>query len=215
MQPMAKALEPTTIADSKPLQSTTDDWMPLTDAFLHIRQVVGGEDLAEEDLRLRLVSSEVEAQDRLVTPGTGIDIIPLAPEYFEDGPLFPRAPERIGSLHREAHRQNTLLRRVESLRSEGHNFFLRRADVYRIWPIGGNAEKPQEAALPTTRPKGLGPKPWLAANKVWELWCEGYRWADREQLLRNLGARISDKGLSPRTLDKALAYLRRKHLVDR
>jgi hypothetical protein len=212
---MAKARKHTTNADSEPLQSTDDDWMPFTAAFMHIQQVVGGEELAEEDLRLRLVSGDVEAQDRRVTPGKGINIIPLAPEDFEDGLLFPRAPERIGSLHREAHRQNTLLRVVESLRSDGHNFFLRRADVYRIWPIGGNAEKPQEAALPTTQPKGLGPKPWLAANTVWELWCEGYRWVHREQLLRKVRDRIGDDGLSPRTLDKALAYLRRKRLIDR
>ena len=71
---MAKAPKRTTIADSKPLQSTTDDWMPVTDAFLHIQQVVGGEELAEEDLRRRLVSGDVEGQDRLVTPGKGINI---------------------------------------------------------------------------------------------------------------------------------------------
>jgi hypothetical protein len=79
---MAKAPERTTIADAKP-QSTTDDWMPLVDAFLHIQQVVGGEQLAKEELRLRLASGDVEAQDRLVTPGKGIEIIPLAPEDFK------------------------------------------------------------------------------------------------------------------------------------
>jgi hypothetical protein len=41
--------------------------------------------------------------------------------------LFPRLPERISDLHREAHRQNNLLRRVEELRLHGHYFFLRRA----------------------------------------------------------------------------------------
>ena len=114
---MAKAPKRTTIADSKPLQSTPDDWMPLTDAFLHIQQVVGGEQLAEEDLRLRLASGDVEAQDRWVTPGEGIDIIPLSPEDFQNGLLFPRLPERIGSLHREAHLRDNLLRRVDRYRS--------------------------------------------------------------------------------------------------
>ena len=90
---MAKAPKPTTIADSEPLQSTPDDWMPLTDAFLHIQQVVGGEQLAEEDLRLRLESGDVEVQERRVTPGEGIDIIPLTPEDFiSHGLLFPRLP---------------------------------------------------------------------------------------------------------------------------
>ena len=85
---MAKVPKRTTTADSKPLQSTPDDWMPFTAAFLHIQQVVGGEELAEEDLRLRLVSGEVEAEDRLVTPGAGIEVIPLAPENFK-GPQPP------------------------------------------------------------------------------------------------------------------------------
>jgi hypothetical protein len=186
--------------------------MPLTDAFLHIQQVVGGEQLAEEDLRLRLVSGEVRAQDRLVTPGGGIEIIPLAPEDFKgpdpllfnydrDDYVFPRTE---------------LLCMVDMLqRFHGHNFFLRRADVYRIWPVAGEAKKPREAALPTTRPKGIGPKVWLAANKVWELWGEGYRWSDREGLLRKVRDRIGNDGLSARTLDEALAYLRRNRLIDR
>ena len=89
----------------------------LTAAFLHIQQVVGGEQLAEEDLRLRLASGDVEAQDRRVTPGEGIDIIPLSPEDFQNGLLFPRLPERIGSLHREAHLRDNLLRRVDRYRS--------------------------------------------------------------------------------------------------
>ena len=66
---MAKARKRTTIADSKPVQPTADDWMPLIAAFLHIQQVVGGEELAEEDLRLRIASADVEVQDRRVSPG--------------------------------------------------------------------------------------------------------------------------------------------------
>jgi hypothetical protein len=216
---MAKAPKRTTNPDPKPLQSTPDDWIPLTAAFLQIQQVVGGEQLAEEDLRLRLVSGEVSAQDRLVTPGGGIEIIPLAPEDFEDGLLFPRVPDLDGDdvnfLLRVAHRHTNLLRRVEMLRLHGHNFFLRRVDLQRVWPIAGEAKKRREAALPTTRPKDVGRKVWLAADKVWELWGEGYRWPDREQLLRKVRIRIGDDGLSLRTLDKALAYLKRKRLIDR
>ena len=115
----------------------------LAAAFLHIQQVVGGEQLAEEDLRLRLESGDVEAQERRVTPGEGIDIIPLAPEDFKDGLLFPRLPERIDSLlaSRDAHRRDNLLRRVDRYRSDGRNFFLRRSDVYRIWPIAGASKE--------------------------------------------------------------------------
>jgi hypothetical protein len=191
--------------------------MPLTDAFLHIQQVVGAQVLAEEDLRRRLVSGEVRAQDRLVTPGEGIDVIPLAPEDFKDGLLFPRVPELDGEINfllREANRHINLLRRVEMLRFHGHNFFLRRADVYRIWPTG-DAEKSRQAALPATRPRGIGPKAWLATNTVWELWREGNRWANRKLLLRKVRDRTGDNGLSQRTLDEALAYLRRKRLIDR
>ena len=114
---MAKAPKRTTIADSKPVQSTADDWMPLIAAFLHIQQVVGGEELAEEDLRLRIASADVEVQDRRVTPGEGIDIILLKPEDFPYGLLFPRLPENISYLHREAHLRDNLLRRVDRFRS--------------------------------------------------------------------------------------------------
>jgi hypothetical protein len=209
---MAKAPKPTTVTASKPLQSTPDDWMPLTAAFLHIEQVVGGEELAEEDLRLRLVSGDIEAQDRRVTLGGGIEIIPLAPKDFEDGPLFPRVPERLNSLHREAQRQNNLLRRVERLRTVGHNYFLRRADVYRVWPIG----KPK-AALPTTRPEGLGPKAWLAAQEVYKLRREGGKWIDIENdLLSQIQTRLGGVEWlrSPTTLKTAIAYLRRERLID-
>jgi hypothetical protein len=211
---MAKAPKPTTIADSKPLQSTPNDWLPFGAALLHIQQVVGGEELAEEELRLRLESGDVEAQERRVTPGEGIEIIPLTPEDFKDGLLFPRLPELIGPLHREAHRRDNLLTRVDRYRSDGRNFFLRRADVYRIWPMAGAAKKRRQAAMPTTRPKGVGPKVWVAAKAVWELWGEGYRWLHRETLLRKVRDRIGDDGLSQRTVDEALAYLRRKRLVD-
>ena len=88
----------------------------LTDAFQHIQQIAGGEQLAEEDLRLRLESGDVEAQERRVTPGEGIDIIPLSPEDFQNGLLFPRLPKRIGSLHREAHLRDNLLRRLDRYR---------------------------------------------------------------------------------------------------
>jgi hypothetical protein len=219
MQPMAKARECTTVADSKP-QSTPNDWMPLDDAFQHIQQVAGGEQLAEEELRLRLESGDVEAQERRVTPGEGIETIPLTPEDFKDGLLFPRLLKLDGdinflSLLHEAHRRDNLLRRIDRYRSDGRNFFLRRADVYRIWPIAGGAKKPRKAALPTTRPKGTGPKVWLAINEVWELYAGGYRWPDREAVLRKVRVATGDLGLSPRTLDKALAHLRQKRLIDR
>ena len=217
---MAKALKPTTLADSKPVESGLDDWMPLIPAFLHIQQAIGGERLAEEELRLGLESGDVKAQDRRVTPGEGIDIIPLASEDFKDGLLFPRLPELDGDINflvllRDAHRRENLLRRVDRYRSDGHNFFLRRSDVYRIWPIAAQAKKPRQATMPKARPKDIGHKVWLAANAVWKLWGEGYRWPDREGLLRKVRERIGDNGLSPRSLDKALAYLRPKRLIDR
>ena len=62
---MAKASNRTTVAKSKSLQSTPNDWMPLTDAFQHVQQIAGGEQLAEEDLRLRLEAGEVEAQEQI------------------------------------------------------------------------------------------------------------------------------------------------------
>jgi hypothetical protein len=194
--------------------------MPLEAAFQHIQQVVGGEQLAEEDLRLLLVSGDVEAQERRVTPGEGIDIIPLAPEYFRNGPLFPRLPERIGPLHREAHLRDNLLRRVERLRSGGHNFFLRRADVYRVMPIGGDAEE-RHARMPRRMDTAgkpqviLPPKVKKAADAVLALTREGYTWGwgEREALLTKVRERTGDKSLHISTLKRALRYLRDQGLI--
>ena len=214
--PMAKALKPTTVADFKPPPSTADDWMPLIAAFLHIQQVVGGEELAEEGLRQRIASADVAVQDRRVSPGVGIDIIPLKPEDCVGpyGLLFPRLPENISDLHREAHRRDNLLRRVERLRADGHNFFLR--GVYRIWPIAGAVEEPRQAELPATPPKGVGPKAWLAAQEVYKLRGEGGKWINIENdLLSQIRNRLGgDEWLSNSTLKTALAYLRKNRLID-
>jgi hypothetical protein len=217
---MAKAPKRTTVADSRPLQSTPDDWMPLADAFQHIQQIVGGAQLAEEDLRLRLKSGEVEVQDRLVTPGEGIDIKPLSPEDFQNGLLFPRLPKRIGSLHREAHLRDNLLCRLDRYRSAGHNFFVRRSDIFRIWPIGGEAKKqPTEQPskqLPPMGPKGIGRKTWLVVSEVWALLCEGYSWPKQEDLLHKVNERLGHpEWASLPTLKIALAYLLKEGFIDR
>ena len=217
---MAKAPKPTTIADSEPPQLTWDDWMPFTDAFQHIQQVVGGEQLAEEDLRLRLESGAVEAQERRVTPGEGIEIIPLTPDDFKNGLLFPRLPERIGPLHREAHLRDNLLRRVERYRSDGRFFFLRRAHVYRIWPIAGVAG---EAAHSKPRRMDAAEKPQVpskvkkAADAVLALTRDGHTMGvgEREALLTKVRELTRDKSLSISTLKRALAYLRDEGLIDR
>jgi hypothetical protein len=196
--------------------------MPLTAAFLHIQKVLGGEELAEEDLRLRLASGEVRAQDWRVTPRQGFEIIPLAPEDFQDSLLFPRVPPNLTPLHREAHRRNTLLRRVERLLSDGHNYFLSRADVYRVWPVRpaepiSPPDVRRSRQLPTTRPKGLGTKAWLAVREVYQLRREGGKWIDIENdLLSQIQTRLGGpKWLrSPTTLKTALAYLRKERLID-
>jgi hypothetical protein len=113
----------------------------------------GGQQLAEEDLRLRLASGEVEVQDRLVAPGKGIEIFPLSPENFKGpDPLWFDSYEDGDSM---------FLDLIAQHRFHGHNFFVRRSAVYRFWPSAGEAKKPREAALPTTRPNGIGPKVWL------------------------------------------------------
>jgi hypothetical protein len=218
---MAKAPKPTTIADSNPLQWNPDDWIPIIPAFSHIQQVVGGEELAEEYLRQRLEAGDVEALHRRVTQGKGIDTIPLAPEDFRNGLLFPHLPERTSDLHREAHRRDNLLCRVDRYRSDGHNFFLRRADVYRIWPmrLAEPASPPDgrpSKQLPATRPKGVGRKAWLAAQEVHKLRREGGKWINIEHdLLSQIRARLGgDEWLSYSTLKTALKYLGENGLID-
>jgi hypothetical protein len=217
---MAKAPKRSTIADSNPLQRNPDDWIPIIPAFFYIQQVVGGEELAEEDLRLRLEAGDVESLDRRVTKGKGTDIIPLAPEDFQNGLLFPRIPERTSDLHREAHRRDNLLRRVERLRLDGHNFFLRRADVYRIWPIARKAGE-RRARMPrrmdaAEKPQVvLPPKVKKAADAVLALTRHGYTWGwgEREALLTKVRELTGDKSLHISTLKRALRYLRDHGLI--
>jgi hypothetical protein len=89
--------------------------------------------------------------------------------------------------------------------------------MFRIWPITGGAEKPRQAALPTTRPEGLGPKAWLAAQEVYNLRREGGKWINIEHdLLSQIQTRLggNDWLRSPTTLKTAIAYLRRNRLID-
>jgi hypothetical protein len=209
---MAKAPKRTTKPDSKPLQSPPDDWMPLTAAFLHIQQVVGGEELAEEDLRLRLESGDVEAQNRLVTPGEGIDIIPLAPELFTGPDPILFGIYEVG--------QNKFLRGYDLLRHHGHNILLRRADVCRVWPMrlaepaSPTDERPSKQ-LPPTGPKGIGRKTWVVVSEVWALWRQDYRWPKQEDLLHNVNERLGhNKWASLSTLKIALAYLIKEGFID-
>jgi hypothetical protein len=161
--------------------------------------------LAAEDLRLRLLSGDVEAQDRLVTPGAGIEIIPLTPEDLKGRYVlsFSGIPRLLGQ-----------------------NIFLRRADVYRVWPMrpaepASPQDEQRSKRLPTARPKGLGPRAWLVAREVNALIREGGKgsnWIDLNDLLQTIRERIGakDKSVpSRRTLDTALAFLRERDLIDR
>jgi hypothetical protein len=204
-------------AGSKPLHSTTDDWTPLVVAFPHIQRVLGGGQLAAEDLRLRLLSGDVEAQDRWVTPGEGIEIIPLGRKDFEG--LEVRA-EADGVSFRASLGESVCddLGGMSVPRfspQHGHNIFLRH--VYRVWPSASDGGKPRRVALPATRPKGIGPKVWLAAQEVYALRREGGKWIDIEHdLLSQIQARLGGVVWlrSPTTLKTAVAYLRRKRLID-
>jgi hypothetical protein len=192
---MAKPLNRAISADSKPLQSLWDDWMPDSAAIAHIQQVVGRRQLAEEDLRVRLESGDVEAQYRWADPGYGINIRPMAPEEFKDPSILSRSGLPLPG---------------------GDIVFLRRADVYRIWRLRGVVDRPRQA-LPTRRPKGLGPKAWLAAQEVYELRREGGKWIDIEHdLLSQIQTRLGGNEWlrSPTTLKTAIAWLRRKRLID-
>jgi hypothetical protein len=134
--------------------------------------------------------------------------------------VFPRLHERIGDLHREAHRRDNLLRRVERLRLEGRNFFLRRAGVYRIWPIAGDAEE-RRARMPrrmgaTERPQ-LPSKVKKAADAVLALTRQGHTWGwgERDALLTKVRELTGDKWLHISTLKGALRYLRDQDLITK
>jgi hypothetical protein len=207
---MAKARKRTTIADSESPQSSWDDWMPLEAASAHIQQVIGGHQLATEDLRLRLASGDVEAHERRLIPGGGIEVIPLTPEDFKEGDALS---DDLGPL-------------LRIFPFRGRDIFLRRADVNRIWPMrladpASPPHQPPSNQLPTKRPKGVGPRAWLVAREVDALMREGgkgSKWIDLDYLLKTIRERIGAKDstvLSLRTLVTALAYLRINGLIDR
>ncbi len=111
------------------------------------------------------------------------------------------------------------MRRVERLRIDGHDFFLGRGDVHRIWPIVGAAEKPPSEQpskqLPSTPPKGIGRKTWVVVSEVWALCCEGYRWPKQEYLLHKVNERLGhNEWASLPTLKIALAYLLKEGFID-
>jgi hypothetical protein len=77
------------------------------------------------------------------------------------------------------------------------------------------APPPRPQAKATTAEAGkLRGKKRLAADTVLALWREGYRWGDRETLLRKVRVRSGDKELSLRTLAEVLAHLRKRRLID-
>lgn len=85
------------------------------------------------------------------------------------------------------------------------------------WAARGGPAAAAEAAkqLPTSRPKGIGPKCWRAARELFALTQEGRRWIDGTSLLETVRERTGDKGLSKRTLNTALSYLRKGGFIDR
>jgi hypothetical protein len=96
-----------------------------------------------------------------------------------------------------------------------------KAEMQEDTPIGrairdGLRSPPRATdAAPTALAAGaLGPKARLAADTVLKLWGEGFRWGDRETLLREVRARTCDKGLSLGTLKAALRELRKLGRID-
>ena len=176
--------------------------------------------MAAEDLRQRLESGDVDAQDRRVTPGEGIEIIPLTPEDWQNGLLFPASPSTSAPCTARRISATTCCAGLTGPPA-GHNIFLRRADVYRIWPIAGEAEKPPaeppSKQLPPMRPKEITTKAWLVVSVVWALWGEGYRWPHQEALRLKVCERLGwdpKEDLSLPTLKTALAWLRKEDFID-
>ena len=100
-------------------------------------------------------------------------------------------------------------------------------DTYKHWVWDGEKWAARwgpapaaEAAkqLPPTRPKDIGPRPWLCAREVYALTREGgkdSKWINLDALLNTIRKRIGTDNVSKRTLNKALAYLRKNHFIDR
>ena len=154
---MAKALKPTTVADSKPPQSTADDWMPLIAAFLHIQQVVGGEELAEEELRQRLESGDVEVQDRRVTSRRGNRHHTAdAGGLFKDGLLFPRLPETSATCTARRIAATTCCAALTGTAQMAtiSSCAALTCTAYGRSPVQQRSRR--QAALPATPPKGVG-----------------------------------------------------------
>jgi hypothetical protein len=180
-------------ADSDALQSR--EWMTFLEADLHVTQVIGG--WGADGLRRRIISRDVEMQDRVIASGEGTEIKPLTPEDFRRA-LFD---DYYGRLRGSSG--------FDFL--EGHITFLRRADVYRMWP------PPKPRMVLPARPEGVDRKVWLVVTAVWALWGEGYRWPHQEALWLKVCERLGwdpKEDLSLPTLKTALAWLRKEDFID-
>ncbi|HEY2231057.1 MAG TPA: hypothetical protein VGI22_25640 [Xanthobacteraceae bacterium] len=91
---------------------------------------------------------------------------------------------------------------------QGHNIFLRRAHVERVWPA---AFAP--AVVPSVKSRKLGRKVQLAADTVAVLLEAGVTWGDNETLRRKVEEQSKVK-ISPSTLKAALKHLRTKGSID-
>jgi len=119
-------------------------------------------------------------------------------------------------------RTYNLLRRVERLRFHGHNFFLRGADLYRIWPIAGHADErsprmPRRMDSAEKPQLELPPKVKKSADTVLALTRQGYTWgwSEREALLTKVRELTGDKSLHISTLKRALRHLRDQGLITK
>jgi hypothetical protein len=171
--------------------------MPLDpDAYTHVQQVLGSWRLAAVDITQRLASGEVDAQDLFAVPGKGIEIKPLTAEDWKgvvanadaDGMWFPG----YWPLH-------------------GHSIFLRRADVYRIWPKHTETGAPEALIpLPARRPEDIPLLVWDVMKAIVRTRRPG---DNQGALLEKVRGEVRP-GISPRTLTTALGKLRSGRHID-
>jgi hypothetical protein len=182
-------------------------------------------DKSRPSLTLELPPEQAEALQKLLPPPEALRKYALPPGATRTFSLPPELAEGLRKLALSSEQAEALHKLVfqpkpaEALRKYAlppgaeQELSLHLAIRDGLLPPSWSEETQVAKELPTSRPQGIGPKVWLAANVVLALSREGYKWGDREMLRRKVEERTRVK-LSLATLKKAIRYLKKRKLID-
>jgi hypothetical protein len=149
---MAKKLKQPAAPAPAPFVFSPAEWVPLREAYDRVRVAVGGQGIAERDLRehLRTPGTLPSIVRRFAPDGTETCEL-LDPEYWND-----RTPEGGGNSAFQVRMIRPVSNVVVSVRGY---FFVRRQELDKLYPVPGSSmsSRDDDEPLPSRAPRG--PKP--------------------------------------------------------